>query len=161
MELSPPWEAASPLATQEFANILRSSNVYYRVHKSHPLIPIISQISLVHITPSYFCKIHVNITLQPTSVFIVVSLLAFPSKPYMYSSPHACYMPCPSHPPWLYHSNYIWWRVKVMKLLIMQFSPPTISTHVRTLYKHSIILNWKLLPVYALRNRISPRLISE
>jgi hypothetical protein len=20
-------------------------------------------------------------------------------------------MPCPSHPPWLHHSNYIWWRV--------------------------------------------------
>jgi hypothetical protein len=36
--------------------------------------------------------------------------------------PHSCYMPCPSHPPWLDHSNYIWRRVQVMKLLIMQFS---------------------------------------
>jgi hypothetical protein len=36
---------------------------------------------------------------------------------------HACYMPCPSHPPWLDHSNYIWWRVHDMKLLIVQFSP--------------------------------------
>jgi hypothetical protein len=25
-------------------------------------------------------------------------------------------MPCPSHPPWLDHSNYTWWRVQVMKL---------------------------------------------
>jgi hypothetical protein len=33
-------------------------------------------------------------------------------------------MPCPPHPPWLYHFNYIWRRVLVMKLLIMQFSPP-------------------------------------
>jgi hypothetical protein len=32
-------------------------------------------------------------------------------------------MPCPSHPPWLDHSNYICRRVQVMKLLIMQFSP--------------------------------------
>jgi hypothetical protein len=32
-------------------------------------------------------------------------------------------MPCPSHPPWLDHSNYTWRRVQVMKLLIMQFSP--------------------------------------
>jgi hypothetical protein len=26
---------------------------------------------------------------------------------------------CPSHPPWLDHSNYTWRRVQVMKLLIM------------------------------------------
>jgi hypothetical protein len=32
-------------------------------------------------------------------------------------------MPCPSHPPWLDHSNYAWRRVQAMKLLIMQFSP--------------------------------------
>jgi hypothetical protein len=28
-----------------------------------------------------------------------------------------------SHSPWLNHSNYIWRRVQVMKLLIVQFSP--------------------------------------
>jgi hypothetical protein len=38
------------------------------------------------------------------------------------SSPHSCYMPCPSHPPWLDDSNYTWRRVQFMKLLIMQFS---------------------------------------
>jgi hypothetical protein len=32
-------------------------------------------------------------------------------------------MPCTSHPHWFDHSNYIWRRVQVMKLLIMQFSP--------------------------------------
>jgi hypothetical protein len=31
-------------------------------------------------------------------------------------------MHCPSHPPWLDHSNYSWRRVQVMKLLIMQFN---------------------------------------
>jgi hypothetical protein len=35
--------------------------------------------------------------------------------------PHSCYKPCPPHPPWLDHSNYIWRRVQVMKLLIVQF----------------------------------------
>jgi hypothetical protein len=25
-------------------------------------------------------------------------------------------MPCPSHPPWLDHSNYTWRRVQPMKL---------------------------------------------
>jgi hypothetical protein len=38
------------------------------------------------------------------------------------SSSHSCYMPCSSHPPWLYHSDYTWRRVQVMKLLNMQFS---------------------------------------
>jgi hypothetical protein len=37
--------------------------------------------------------------------------------------PYVCYMFNPSHPPWFYHLNNIWWRVKFMKLLIMEFSP--------------------------------------
>jgi hypothetical protein len=37
--------------------------------------------------------------------------------------PHSYCMPCPSHPPWLDHSNYTrtWQRVRVMKLHFMQF----------------------------------------
>jgi hypothetical protein len=43
---------------------------------------------------------------------------------YMHPSlPLSCYMPCPSHSLWLDHSNYIWRRIQVMKLLSMQFSP--------------------------------------
>jgi hypothetical protein len=30
--------------------------------------------------------------------------------------PHSCYMPCPSHPPWLDHFYYTWRRVQFMKL---------------------------------------------
>jgi hypothetical protein len=30
---------------------------------------------------------------------------------------HSCYMPCPSHRPWLDHSNYAWRRVQAMKLV--------------------------------------------
>jgi hypothetical protein len=39
------------------------------------------------------------------------------------ASTHSCYMPRPSHPTWIYQSNYTWQRVQVMKFLIMQFSP--------------------------------------
>jgi hypothetical protein len=33
--------------------------------------------------------------------------------------PHSCYMRCPSHPPWLDHSNHTWRRVQVMKLMCL------------------------------------------
>jgi hypothetical protein len=39
-----------------------------------------------------------------------------------FSSLHACYMSCPSNTPWLDHSNYIWWRVRVMKFFNIQIS---------------------------------------
>jgi hypothetical protein len=41
-------------------------------------------------------------------------------------------MPCPSHPPGLDYSDYVWRGVQVMKLLIMQFLP--ISRHFISLY---------------------------
>jgi hypothetical protein len=41
---------------------------------------------------------------------------------YASSFHHSCYMPFPSDPPWLHHSNYTWRTLQVLKL-IMQFSP--------------------------------------
>jgi hypothetical protein len=37
-------------------------------------------------------------------------------------------MPWPSHPSWVQHSNYTWRRVKVMKLLVMQFLRPPVTS---------------------------------
>jgi hypothetical protein len=44
-------------------------------------------------------------------------------SPHPISLRSMCYMPSPSHPPWLDNSNYTWRTIQVMKLLIMQFSP--------------------------------------
>jgi hypothetical protein len=71
MELSPSWEAA----TQDFTIILWNPNVYYRVHKSPPLVPIPSQINPVHTSQSYFYKIHFNIILRQVLLCIFLRKL--------------------------------------------------------------------------------------
>jgi hypothetical protein len=113
MELSPSWEAANCASTQELPSILWNPKVHYHIHKSPPLVPILSQIYPVHTTPPWLRSILILSTYLRLGLRSGLFPSGFPPISYI---PHSCYMPCPSHPPWLDHSNYTWRRVQVMKL---------------------------------------------
>jgi hypothetical protein len=74
MEISPSSEAASCALTQEFLNTLCKPKVHYRVQKSPPIVPILSQINSVHTVVSYPYKIHFKIILPHTYRYFLWSL---------------------------------------------------------------------------------------
>jgi hypothetical protein len=61
MEVSNKSEANSCWANQEIPRILRNQSVHYCAHKRPPLVPVLSQMTLVHALSSYYVKIHFNV----------------------------------------------------------------------------------------------------
>jgi hypothetical protein len=146
MQLSPSREAASCSATQEFRNILRNPKFHFRftwvIHWSLPWEKPIQSITL-NLTPLRSILIlYTNLRLGlPSGLFPS----GFPTNiihAFLFS-PNSCYMPCPSHPPWLDHSNYTWRRVQITKLLVMQFS---------SLSRHFVSLRYKYPPQHPVLN---------
>jgi hypothetical protein len=91
------------------------SEVHYLDQKSPLLGPFLSQINPVDTPSSYLRSIlilFIHLCLDLPSSFYPSG---FPTKLlHAFLFCHSCYIPCPSHPPWLDHSKYTWWRVQVM-----------------------------------------------
>jgi hypothetical protein len=107
-QLNPSSKATSRVAPRELRSILWNREAHYRVHTSTPLIPIQSHINPIHFIQLHNSKIHFNIVRQPTSWSFQWSLSFRLSRQYPICIPllpPSCYMPCPSHPPWLDNSN--------------------------------------------------------
>jgi hypothetical protein len=129
MQLSPSWEAASRSAIQEFPNILWNPNIHCHVHKSPPLVSWARSNQSIPPHPISLRSILILFSQLRLGLPSGLLLTAFPPKPYMHStSPHTCFMPRPSHRPWLDHCDYTWRRVQFIKLLIMQYSPASITS---------------------------------
>ena len=133
MEQSPSWQADRFSASQEIHGTFWNPKVHYRIHTCPTPIPILSQLDPVHTPTSHFLKIHLNIILSSMPGSPKWSLsFRFPHQNPLYTSPlpHTRYMPGPSHFSRFYHQKGIGWRVGIIKLLIMYFSPPPVKNKV-------------------------------
>jgi hypothetical protein len=125
---SPSWEANRCTASQEIPRILWNTKIHYRIHKFPPPVSILSKLNPVHTPTSNFLKIHLDIILPSTPGSPQWSLsLRFSHQNPVHAPflPHPTYMPRPSHCSRCYHMHNSGWGVRIIKLIIMMFSPHT------------------------------------
>jgi hypothetical protein len=100
MKHRPSWGACRCSSGQEIPRPLWNHIIYYPIHMTLPLIPILNQLNPIPTLTLYSFKINFNIVLpsMPRSPkwalpFSVLRLILYKR----FSFPHSCYISCPSH----------------------------------------------------------------
>jgi hypothetical protein len=94
--------------------------VRYRVHKSKPLVPVLSGMNSVHTSITFL----ESPCLSYISIYVWVFLITF--FLWVFAKTVYCFIfftGCATYPPWRDHSDNNWRGVQVVKLFVMQFSP--------------------------------------
>jgi hypothetical protein len=114
---SPSWEAGGPSAVQEINRPNEARTFTTVITKA--LHWNLSQLIPVHILTSYFFDTDCNIILPSMPRSPKWSSFRFSDLNLVCTSHLAKrVMSRPSHSPWFYHLNNIWWREKILKLPI-------------------------------------------
>jgi hypothetical protein len=131
MEHNPSWETDSRSASRTVPCLLWNRTVHYgRCSQDLAISPSPAWGSLIQSIPSNNISLISILVLSSHlrlgilfglfhSGFLTKILYVFLISPMC----TACSMLHASHPPWFHNPNNIWWRVRIMKLFVMQISP--------------------------------------
>jgi hypothetical protein len=117
--------------TETTSSLLSNQKIQCSVHKSPLMAPILSHKNSVHTFSTYSSRIHSDIILPftPMSSKLSIPFRSSKQNDVRISHPsHACIVLCQPYLPWFDILNNIRWIVKIMKLLIMKFSPATVTS---------------------------------
>jgi hypothetical protein len=150
MEESHSWEATSHSGSQEIPYTLWNPKFHYRVHKSPPLIPVVSQIHSAYspISPRPTLILYSHLCLGVPSG--LVTSFFFQSKCcVLVHLSHACYMPSLFHLPRFDHLNNIWWAYNLWSSsLCSLLQPPTTAFLKNKMTNSKIYLFIEMKQVY-------------
>jgi len=103
------WEALPSSGNQEISRIICNPKFHYRVHKSPPRVPILSQNNPIQAPPSSFLKSYFNMSPLLGPFLISGALQISKSKPCMPVSSLLCNLHTPPISfAWFYHWINIW-----------------------------------------------------
>ena len=107
MAQNPPWEAVISSASQETPRILWNPTIHYRIHRSPPSFPVLSQINPFPLPASWISILMLSPPYTHGPSWWSLSLMFPHQNPVCIS--HTYYIPRPSHCSWFDRPNNTCW----------------------------------------------------